>query len=133
MDNSSTSSETPRTSRLGRLSLVFGALTWLAWCIYFILFAVLIEGNNASEEAGYALVLGGGTILMILTILLSLAGAVFGFLALRARDPRRTAAIAGLAMSLICLAPYCLFAGFLLIGGVQDFNPQDWLRQFIPS
>ena len=133
MDNSSTGSETPRTSRLGKLSLVFGALPWLAWCIYVILFAVLIEQPTTSEEVGYALVLGGVTLLMILTLLLSLAGAVLGFLSLRRKDPRPAAAIAGLAMSLVCLAPYCLFAGFLLIGGLQDFNPQDWLRQFIPS
>ncbi|HEY2980659.1 MAG TPA: hypothetical protein VGJ22_05725 [Anaerolineales bacterium] len=123
----------PAPSKLGRLSLILGALIWIAWCLYFILFAILIEGNQGSEETGYALVLGGGTVLAILTVLLGIASIVFGILALRKKDPKRGAAIAGLALSLICLAPYCLFAVFVLIGGLQDFNLQDWIRQFIPS
>jgi hypothetical protein len=133
MTTDSSVSDKPGASKFGTLSLVLGALIWIAWCVYFILFAVLIEGNQASEETGYALVLGGGTILAILTILLGVASVVFGVLALRKKDPRRGAAIAGLVLSLICLAPYCLFGVFILIGGLQNFNPQDWFNQLLPS
>ena len=134
MGNSSPSAETPRASRFGKISLVLGALIWIAWCIYFILFGVLVEGAQGpnSEEAGYALVLGGMTLLSILTILLGIGGVALGVLAIRKKDPRPAAAIAGVLMSLICLAPYCAFAGLLLLGGVQDMNFQEWIRQFMP-
>jgi hypothetical protein len=133
MGNPSPSSDAPRASRFGTISLVLGALIWLAWCVYFILFGVLVEGGQgSSEEAGYALVLGGMTLLSILTVLLGIGGAVLGFLAIRKKDPKPAAAIAGLVLSLICLTPYCLFAIFVLIGGLQSFDPQDLLRQFTP-
>ncbi len=125
--------EQPRPSKFGRLSLIFGASIWIAWCVYFVLFAILVGSNPSDEGIGYTLIFVGGTVLAILTVLLGVSSIVFGVLALRKKDPKRGAAIAGLALSLICLAPYCLFGVFILIGGLQNFDPQDWFHQLLPS
>jgi hypothetical protein len=133
MTTDTPAAEQPRASKLGRLSLIFGALIWIAWCVYFVLFMVMIGSNPADEGIGYTLIFGGGGILAILTVVLGIASVVLGVLALRKKDPRRGAAIAGLALSLICLAPYCLFGIFILIGGLQNFDPQEWFNQLLPS
>lgn len=133
MESSALSSEKPRPSKFGRLSLILGTLIRIAWLVYFILFTVLVGSYPSDEGIGYTLIFVDGGILANLTVLLGIAGVVFGIMALRKKDPKRGAAIAGPALSLIRLAPYCLFGVFILNGGLQNFNPQDWFNQLLPS
>ena len=115
-----------KPSRLGTTSFILAMIVVVLWCIYFILFAAMTEGGvtfgTDSETAGYALVLGGGTVLAVLTVLLTLAGIILGILALRKGDPKRTLAIIGLAINFLCFAPYCLFLIFVAIGGISTAN-----------
>jgi bacteriorhodopsin len=126
--------ETPeKPDKLGAISLILAIIIVILWCVYFALFAAMTEGGVTfgmdGETAGYALVLGGGTIMMILTILLTLAGIVLGIMALRKKDPKRGLAIAGLAINFLCFAPYCLFSLLLIFGGIST---SDFMPSFAP-
>lgn len=122
-----------KPTKLGTISLILAIVVILLWCIYFILFAAMTEGGvnfgTDSETAGYALVLGGGTIVIVLTILITLVGIILGIMALRKKDPKRGLAIAGLVINFLCFMPYCLFFILLAVGGLSttDFS------KFIPS
>lgn len=118
-----------KQTRLGTISFILALLVAVIWCAYFILFGAMTEGGlnfgMDGETAGYTLVLGGGAVMAILTILLTGTGVVLGILALRNKDPKRGLAIAGLALNFLCLAPYCLLLILALIGGIStaDFAP----------
>ena len=122
-----------KPTKTGTISFVLAIIVVVLWCIYFALFGAMTEGGVTfgmdPETAGYVLVLGGGTVLAILTILLTLAGIIFGILALRKKDPKRGLAITGLVLNFLCFAPYCVFFIFIAIGGIStaDFS------QYIPS
>ena len=98
-----------KPTKFGTISLILAIIVVVLWCVYFALFMAMTEGGvtfgTDSETAGYALVLGGGTIMMVLTILLTLAGIILGVLALRKKDPKRGMAIAGLVINFLCFAP----------------------------
>lgn len=124
---------TEKQTRLGTISFILAMIVIVLWCIYFTLFVAMTEGGanfgTDSETAGYALVLGGGTVMMVLTILITLAGIVLGILALRKKDPKRGLAIAGLAINFMCFMPYCLFFGLVILGGLSTAE----LTKYIPS
>lgn len=113
-------------SRLGTISFVLALLVAVIWCIYLIIFAATTEGGlnfgADAETAGYAVVLGGGLVMGILTVLLTLAGIVTGILALRGKDPKRILAITGLVLNFLCFAPYCLILIFVAVSGMS-FGP----------
>ena len=115
------SSEKP--TRLGTVSFILAIVVVLLWCIYFILFAAMTEGGltfgTDSETAGYALVLGGGTVMAVLTMLLTLAGIILGIMALRKADRKRGLAITGLVLNFLCFAPYCLLLILVAVGGIS--------------
>lgn len=115
-----------KPSRLGTISFILAILVAAIWCIYFIIFAATTEGGlnfgADAETAGYAVVLGGGLVMGILTVLITLAGIITGILALRNKDPKRTLAIVGLALNFLCFAPYCLIAILVAVSGVS-FGP----------
>jgi hypothetical protein len=75
------------------------------------------------ETAGYALILGGGTLMAVVTFLLTLAGIVCGFIALRRENARRGLAVAGLVLNFLCFSPYCLVMLVPVIGGAINFAP----------
>jgi hypothetical protein len=116
-----------KPTRLGTISFILAIIIVVLWCIYFILFAAMTEGGltfgTDSETAGYALVLGGGVVMAVLTILLTLAGIITGVLALRNQDPKRGLAIAGLVLNFLCFAPYCLLLVLVVISGVPTEMP----------
>lgn len=66
-----------KLSHLGTISFILAILVVVVWCIYFIIFAATTEGGlnfgTYAETAGYAIVLGGGIIMMVITILLALS------------------------------------------------------------
>lgn len=112
-----------KPSRLGTASFIFAILVALIWCVYFIAFAAMTEGGfnfgMDGETAGFALIFGGGGVMAILTILLTLTGVILGGLALRKGDSQRGLAIAGLTLNFLCLAPYCLILVFVAISGMS--------------
>lgn len=118
-----------KPTKFGTISFVLAIAVVVLWCIYLVLFGLMVEGNVTfgmhPETAGYVLLLGGGTVLAILTVLITLAGIIFGFLALRKQDPKRTLAISGLVLNFLCFAPYCLFFMLLVAGSISaaDFMP----------
>jgi bacteriorhodopsin len=118
-----------KPTRLGTISFILAIIIVVLWCIYFTLFAAMTEGGltfgTDSETAGYALVLGGGTVMAILTVLLTLAGIILGIMALRKGDPKRGLAITGLVLNFLCFAPYCLLILLIAAGSIStaDFIP----------
>ncbi|NWF62702.1 MAG: hypothetical protein HXY38_00175 [Chloroflexi bacterium] len=82
-----------KASRLGAISFILTILVVVLWCIYLIIFAATTEGGlnfgADSETIGYAVVLGGGLVMGVLTILLTLSGIITGGLALRDKDSKR--------------------------------------------
>lgn len=118
-----------KPTRLGTISFILAIIIVVLWCIYLILFAAMTEGGltfgTDSETAGYALILGGGTVMAILTVLLTLAGIILGIMALRKKDPKRGLAIAGLVLNFLCFAPYCLLILLIAAGSIStaDFIP----------
>ncbi len=122
-----------KPTKLGTTSFILAIVVVVLWCIYFALFAAMTEGGATfgmdGETAGYAIVLGGGAVMAVLTILLTIAGVILGILALRKQDPKRGLAIAGLVLNLLCVMPYCLL--FLLIA-LGDISTADF-SQYIPS
>lgn len=119
-----------KPTRLGTVSFILAIIIAVLWCIYFILFAAMTEGGltfgTDSETAGYAIVLGGGTVMAVLTFLLALAGIILGIMALRKQDPNRGLAIAGLVLNFLCFAPYCLLLLLIAFGSISTAN-------FIPT
>ncbi len=119
-----------KPTRLGTVSFILAIIIAILWCIYFILFAAMTEGGltfgTDSETAGYAIVLGGGTVMAVLTVLLALAGIILGIMALRKQDPKRGLAIAGLVLNFLCFAPYCLLLLLIAFGSISTAN-------FIPT
>lgn len=119
-----------KPTRLGTVSFILAIIIAILWCIYFILFAAMTEGGltfgTDSETAGYAIVLGGGTVMAVLTVLLALAGIILGIMALRKQDPNRGLAIAGLVLNFLCFAPYCLLLLLIAFGSISTAN-------FIPT
>lgn len=113
-----------KPSRLGILSFISAILIFVIWCIYFIVFAATIEGGLNfglnDETAGYMVVFGGGVLMAVLTILLTVAGIILGVLALRKGDPRRGLALAGLILNLLCLLPYCALFAFTALSGMSS-------------
>jgi len=111
-----------KPSRLGTISLILAILVVVIWCIYFIIFAATTEGGlnfgTDSETAGYAVVLGGSVVMMVLTILITLSGIITGAIALRNKDPKRGLAIAGLVLNFMCFAPYCLILIFIAFSAI---------------
>ena len=111
-----------KPSRLGTISFILAILVVVIWCIYFIVFAATTEGNLNfgldGESAGYAVVLGGGAVMGVLTILLTLSGIITGILALRNKDPKRALAISGLVLNFLCFAPYCLIILLVAVSSV---------------
>lgn len=122
-----------KPTRLGTISLILSIIVVVLWCVFFILFGAMTEGGVTfgmdSETAGYTLILGGGTVLVVLTILLTLTGIILGILALRKKDPKRGIAITGLVLNFLCFAPYCLFFLLIAIGGLSTAD----LSKYIPS
>ncbi len=122
-----------KPTKLGTTSFILAIVVVVLWCIYFALFAAMTEGGATfgmdGETAGYAIVLGGGAVMAVLTILLTIAGVILGILALRKQDPKRGLAIAGLVLNLLCVMPYCLLFLLIALGGIStaDFS------QYIPS
>lgn len=121
-----------KQTKLGTISFILAVIVIVLWCIYFALFAAMIEGGVTfgmdGETAGYAIVLGGGIAMTVLTILLTLAGVIFGVLALRKKDPKHGLAITGLVINFLCFAPYCLFLVLMALGGLSTMD----LTSFIP-
>ena|SRR5688572_13430337 len=112
--------ENSKPSRLAIISIILPILILLVWCIYLISFGVFTESatNTADSEAtGFALLFLGAPLAGIITVILSLAGAVLGVMAIRKGDSRRGMAIAGLVINLLCLLPYVLFMVLLLLSG----------------
>ena len=111
-----------KPSRLGTISFILAILVVVVWCIYFIIFAATTEGGlnfgTDSETAGYAVVLGGGLAMGVLTILLTVSGIITGILALRYKDPKRTLAISGLVLNFLCFVPYCLLLILVAISAI---------------
>ena len=122
-----------KPTKLGTTSFILAIVVVVLWCIYFALFAAMTEGGATfgmdGETAGYAIVFGGGAVMAVLTILLTIAGVILGILALRKQDPKRGLAIAGLVLNLLCVMPYCLLFLLIALGGIStaDFS------QYIPS
>ena len=118
-----------KTSKLGTISFILAIIIVVLWCIYFALFAAMTEGGATfgmdGETAGYAIVFGGGIVMAVLTILLTLAGIILGIMALRKQDPKRGLAIAGLVLNFLCFAPYCLLLLLIAFGSIStaDFIP----------
>ncbi|MBI2332513.1 MAG: hypothetical protein HYU84_10215 [Chloroflexi bacterium] len=112
-----------KPSRLGTTSFVLAMIVLVLACIYMALFAAVTEGNATfgmdSETAGYTLVLGGGTVMAILTVLFTLAGIILGIMALRKADPKRGLAITGLVLNFLCFAPYCLLLILVAVGSIS--------------
>jgi hypothetical protein len=103
--------ENSKPSGLAIISIVMPILILLAWCIYIVVFGVLTENTTSlsdNELIGSSLLFGGGSIVGIVTDLLSLVGVVLGVLAIRKNDARKNIAIAGLVINLLCLLPYVL-------------------------
>ena len=113
-----------KPSRLGTISFILAILVIAVWCIYFIVFAATTEGGlnfgTDAETAGYAVVLGGGVVMGVLTILLTLSGIITGILALRNKDPKRTLAIIGLVFNFLCFAPYCILLLFIALSAIPS-------------
>src|SRR5688572_27335868 len=114
-----------KPTKSGTISFALAIVVVLLTCIYFALFAAVTEGGMTfgmedGETAGYTIILGGGLVLMILTFLITLAGTIFGILALRKKDSRKNIAIAGLVLNLLCLVPYLLFIVLLLFSGIAN-------------
>lgn len=105
-----------KLARLGTISFILAILVVVVWCIYFIIFAATTEGRlnfgTDAEIAGYAVVLGGGIIMMVITILLTLSGIITGALALRNKDTKRGFAIAGFVLNFFMLCPILSFVNF---------------------
>jgi len=119
----------PKPSRHATISLVFGLILWVVWCLFAIIPAVLAENNALDEATGYVIYLGGPIVLGAITLIVGIAGVVFGIQALRKSDPRRNLAIAGLVLNVICLCPFILFALLLVIGGASSLP--DFIQQFL--
>lgn len=113
-----------KPSRLGTISFILAILVVVAWCIYLIIFTATTEGGlnfgTDSETAGYAVVLGGSVVMMVLTVLLTLSGIITGALALRNKDSKRGLAIAGLVLNFLCFAPYCLLLVLMAFSAVPS-------------
>lgn len=108
--------ENPKPSRLAIISIILPIVILLVWCIYVIVFGVLTENTtnlSDNELIGLSLLFGGGSIVGIVTALLSLVGVVLGILAIRKNDSRKNIAIAGLVINLLCLLPYVLLIAVL--------------------
>lgn len=119
----------PRPSRLAVLSLIFGLILWVMWCLFVLVPGILAEQNLLDEAAGYAIFLGGPILLGALTLILGIAGVVLGIQALRKSDPRRSLAIAGLVLNIICLCPFIVLILFMLIAGASSLP--DFIQQFV--
>ncbi|MBV6397534.1 MAG: hypothetical protein HFACDABA_03148 [Anaerolineales bacterium] len=126
---SETTTASPKPSRLAVLSLVFSLILWVMWCLFVLIPVILAEQNLLDETTGYAIFLGGPILLGALTLILGTTGVVLGIQSLRKGDPRRSLAIAGLALNVICLCPFILFALLLLIGGASSLP--DFIQQFM--
>lgn len=115
---------TEKPSRLGIISFILAILVVVVWCVYFIVFAATTEGGlnfgTDSETAGYAVVLGGGVAMGVITILLTLSGIVTGVLALRNKDSKRVLAISGLVLNFLCFAPYCLLLILVAVSAIPS-------------
>lgn len=113
-----------KPSRLGTISFILAILVVVAWCIYLIIFTATTEGGlnfgTDSETAGYAVVLGGSVVMMVLTVLLTLSGIITGALALRNKDAKRGLAIAGLVLNFLCFAPYCLLLVLMAFSAIPS-------------
>ena len=118
-----------KPSRLANLSLIFGLILWVMWCLFAIIPGVLAENNALDEATGYLIYLGGPVVLGALTLIFGIAGVFLGIQALRKSDPRRNLAIAGLVLNFICLCPFILVALLLLIGGASSLP--DFIQQFL--
>lgn len=119
-----------KPSRLAVLSLTFGLILWVMWCLFVLVPGILAEQNMLDETAGYAIFLGGPVILGAITLIVGIAGVVLGIQALRKNDLRRNLAFAGLVLNVICLCPFILLIGFMLIAGASSLP--DFLQQFTP-
>lgn len=115
-----------KTPHLGTISFILAILVVAIWCIYLIIFAATTEGGlnfgTDAETAGYTVVLGGGLVMGVLTVLITLAGIITGVLALRKKDPKRTLAILGLVFNFLCFPPYCLILALTAISSIS-FSP----------
>ena len=113
-----------KPSRLGTISFILAILVVVAWCIYLIIFTATTEGGlnfgTDSETAGYAVVLGGSVVMMVLTVLLTLSGIITGAFALRNKDAKRGLAIAGLVLNFLCFAPYCLLLVLMAFSAIPS-------------
>lgn len=125
-----------KPNKLGTISLGLAVAILVVWLIYFVLFALVVEGGftfgTDAETAGYIVVLGVGTVSIVLTVLLSLAGIITGFFALRKKDPKRGIAITGLVLNFLCFAPYCLFFVLVALGGLQTADLTKYIPTFTP-
>ncbi|MBK7450003.1 MAG: hypothetical protein IPJ47_11465 [Anaerolineales bacterium] len=112
-----------KTTKLGTISFILAIIVVVLWCIYFALFAAMTEGGATfgmdGETAGYAIVFGGGVVMAVLTVLLTLAGIILGVMALRKADPKRGITIAGLTINFLCFAPYCLLLILIAVGSIS--------------
>lgn len=104
--------DSPKPSRAARWSLIIGILAWSVWCVYFIIFAAMIEGGTDfgsgldAQALGYIVIFGGGLAASVISVLIAIIGLIAGIRALRNKDPQRGMAIAGLLLTIVCILPY---------------------------
>jgi len=116
--------DSPKPSRAARWSLIIGVLSWTVWCVYFVVFSIMLQGGTDfrtgldSEALGYAVIFGGGLIASIISVLIAVIGLIAGIRALRKKDPQRRMAFAGLFFSIACILPYLLFLILLPLSGL---------------
>lgn len=111
-----------RQSKFGIISSILAILTSVLWFTFVVIFIIITKRNiNFGLDSGVVaviLIYGGGLVMAGLTFLLTVAGMVLGFLALRRGEPKRFFAIAGLVINFLWLMPYC-------VGIVRVFAPLD--------
>ena len=113
-----------KPSRLSVISIIIPILVLIGWCAYTVGFGFLIENSSQldtgdGELLGFAYLLGGAVLGMVVTVLLLLAGLILGIVALRKKDSRRNLAIAGVAVNLLCILPYLALFVFMLVSELQ--------------
>lgn len=109
--------ESSKPSRLAIISIILPFIILLIWCVYIIVFGVLTENTtnlSDNELIGLSLLFGGGSIVGIISALLSSVGVILGVMAIRKNDTRKNLAIAGLVINILCLLPYILFIVLLV-------------------
>jgi len=110
-------------SRLGLWSLILGILAWAVWCIFAIVFGFATGAATDSlsqadaETLGYGLLFGGMGIVLLASLVLSIAALILAIRSFVKKESQRVTAMIGLIMSSMCLIPYLLFGILLIVSG----------------